>query len=75
MTLIILVAIIYVVFGVLAVAALNEGKSYQVLGGGCTAISMIALIILTVLSLMATLVATAIGLFLCAYTTGKYRGF
>lgn len=73
LTLTIFVSIVYVVFGVLAVAALNE--KFKVFGGGCTVISMIALIILTVLSMWAVLIATAIGLYLCCYTTGKYKGF
>ena len=73
LTTIIFVALIYVVFGVLAVASLNE--KYKVLGGGFTVISMIALVILTVLSMWAVLIATAIGLYLCCYTTAKYKGF
>jgi hypothetical protein len=73
LTLTIFVSIVYVVFGVLAVASLNE--KYKVLGGGFTVISMIALIILTVLSMVAVIIATAIGIYLCCYTTGKYKGF
>ena len=70
-TLLIFLCLIYVVFGVIAVAALDAGKEYRVIGGGTLVISMIALIALTVISLLGALLSTVCMLFLAGYAIGK----
>lgn len=70
-TLLILAGLIYIIFGVLAVAVLDAGKEYRVISGGTLVISMIALIVLTVISLLGALLSTAIWLFLARFAIGK----
>ena len=69
LTLEILLGIIFVVFGVLAIAALDA--KYKLFGGISLIIAGFALLILAVLSVTISLIAIAVAAFLCAYVHVK----